>query len=83
MIKKFTKNTTYTDYHNAIELAWFFILSEIVEYFILFNAYDTTTHEYNIRRIFWLMVITGFVISISTLFSVTCITYLLKTFGAL
>lgn len=83
MIKKFTKDTTFNDYHNAVELAWLFILSEIVEYFILFNAYDTSTHEYKIRRIFWVSLITAFVIGISVLFSATCITYLLKTFGAM
>lgn len=83
MIRKFVKDTTYSEYHNIIELYWLFILSEIVEYFILFNAYDVSRHEYNIRRIFWVVSLTMASVGFVLLLTTTCITYLLKVFGAI
>jgi hypothetical protein len=68
MIKKFKKDIGQS-YNNIIQLSILFIILEIHEILIYFNAYDSQTQHYNIRRIFWL----SFIISI-TLFILVLIT---------
>jgi hypothetical protein len=76
MIKKF-KQEEY-EYINAIKLAWLFIVSEVIEYLKLFNAYDQTTQSYNVRRTIWIFIITAFSVFFISLITTTCIAYLVN-----
>ena len=75
MIERFTRLPD-TGYYNIIELAWLYIVSEIVDYLIIFGAYNPVAQEYNKRRILWVVVLTISFIVMFTLVSLTCMAYL-------
>ena len=80
MIKKFTKDVGQ-NYHNALKLAWLFLLSEIHEYLSLFGAYDIKHQTYNYRRLWWVVLITSIIVLMCSMFLLSTGVYLLKTFG--
>ena len=82
MIKKFTRDRG-DSYHNAIELTWLFVMSEIIEYLTMFGAYDANYQLYNPRRVVWITVFTVLFIAVITTFLLTAYVYLAKTFGVM
>ena len=83
MIRKFLKDSNTTTYRNGIELAWLFLISELLEFFIMFGAFDPNTREYNYRRIFWIIILTFSSFIFLTLIGATCVAYLLHLFGVI
>ena len=82
MIKRFTKDIGQ-NYHNIIELAWLFLISELHEYLSFFGAYDVIHHVYNFRRLWWVVILTISTIMVISMFMTTSSVYLLKTFGVI
>lgn len=75
MLIRFNKDRQY-DYHNIIEIAWLFIVSELLEILIWFNAYDPQSNTINYRRTFWVVLIGLSLIGFCSLISITCISLL-------
>lgn len=77
MIIRFNKDSQY-DYHNILEIAWLFIVSELIEVLIWFSAYDPQSNTINHRRLFWIITIASSVIAFCSLISITCIALLIS-----
>ena len=77
MIQRFTRERD-KEYYNILEIIWLFLISEMLEIFIFFNAYDPSTNTYNYRRIVWIVGIMLFIIEFCALVSITCISMLIS-----
>jgi len=77
MLIRYNKDRKY-DYHNAIEILWLFIVSELLEMLIWFAAYDPQSNTINYRRLFWIVTIGFSLIAFCALISITCIALLIS-----
>lgn len=75
MIVRFNKDAQY-DYHNILEIAWLFIVTELIELLIWFSVYNAQTNTINYRRLFWFVTLGFSFIAFCSLISVTCIALL-------
>lgn len=78
MIKQFDKDVY--EHHNAIQLAWLFLVTELHEFFIYVKAFNAVDDVYNYRRVFWFTfgVLAG--LGFIGLISITCVLYVVNFF---
>lgn len=80
MIKKFHKDFGQ-NYYNALQLAYLFIVSEIMEILSYLGIYNPSHETYNYRRAFWMITFGLFCGILLLLFIATSGMYLLKSFN--
>lgn len=80
MIKKFHKDFGQ-NYYNALQLAYLFIVSEIMEILSYLGIYNPSHETYNYRRAIWLSIMYLFIGVLLFMFVLSSGIYILKSFN--